>query len=112
MVFLEITGVYSENHTKFINTECPKSLESIGILIIFLNVIYRSKLKVKMLKMALTLDETVEIVLLSCREGWCMLLKSEIFVTLGRELRTIVLLSIPKVEQNPHKHGKAAGENS
>jgi hypothetical protein len=45
--------------------------------------------------MALKLDERVEIVLLSGRQGWCMLLKSEIFVTLGRELQTAVLLSIP-----------------
>jgi hypothetical protein len=45
--------------------------------------------------MALTLDERVVIMLLSGRQGWCMLLKSEIFVTLGRELQTVVLLSIP-----------------
>jgi hypothetical protein len=55
--------------------------------------IYR--LKVTRLKMALTLDERVEIVLLSGRQGRCMLLKSEISVTLGRELQTFVLLSIP-----------------
>jgi hypothetical protein len=66
-----------------------------GILIIFLIFIYRLKLKVKRVKMALTLDESVEIVLLSGRQGLCMLLKSEIFVTLGRELQTVVLLSIP-----------------
>jgi hypothetical protein len=45
--------------------------------------------------MALTLDERLEIVLLSGRQGWCMLLKFETFVTLGRELHTLVLLSIP-----------------
>jgi hypothetical protein len=45
--------------------------------------------------MALTLDKRVEIVLLSGRQGWCMLLKSEIFVTLGRELQIVVLMSIP-----------------
>jgi hypothetical protein len=45
--------------------------------------------------MALSLDETVEIVLLSGRRGWCMLLKSEIFVNLCRKLQTIVLISIP-----------------
>jgi hypothetical protein len=45
--------------------------------------------------MALALDEMVEIVLLCGRRGWCMLLKSEIFVTLGRELQTVVLLQIP-----------------
>jgi hypothetical protein len=56
---------------------------------------YRLKLKVKRLKMALELDESVEIVLLSGRQGWCMLLKSEIFVTLGRELQTVALPSIP-----------------
>jgi hypothetical protein len=66
-----------------------------GILVIFLIFIYRLKLKVKRLKMALTLDERVGIVLLSGRQGWCTLLKSEIFVTLGRELQTVVLLSIP-----------------
>jgi hypothetical protein len=66
-----------------------------GILIVFLIFIYRLKLKVKKLKTALTLDEGVAIVLLSGRHGWCMLLKSEIFVTLGREVRTVVLLSIP-----------------
>jgi hypothetical protein len=48
-----------------------------------------------MLKMALTLDERVQTVLLSGRQGWCMLLKSEIFVSLGRELQTVMLLSIP-----------------
>jgi hypothetical protein len=44
-------------------TVCPKSLEPTGILIIFLIFIYRLKLKVKRLKIALTLDERVEIVL-------------------------------------------------
>jgi hypothetical protein len=65
-----------------------------GIIIIFINLIYRLRLKVKRLKMALTLDERVELVL-SGRQGWCKLLKSEIFVTLGRELQTVVLLSVP-----------------
>jgi hypothetical protein len=45
--------------------------------------------------MALTLDERLEMVLLSGPQGWCVLLKSEIFVALGRELQTVVLLSIP-----------------
>jgi hypothetical protein len=66
-----------------------------GILIIFLIFIYSLKLKVKGLKMALILDERVEIVLLSGRHGCCIVLKCEIFVTLGRELHTVVLLSIP-----------------
>jgi hypothetical protein len=39
------------------------SLEPMGIVTIFLIFIYRLKLKVKRLKMALTLDERVEIVL-------------------------------------------------
>jgi hypothetical protein len=66
-----------------------------GIVMIFLLVIFRLKLKVKRLRMALTLDERVEIVFGdSCRHR-CMLLKSEIFVTLGRELQTFVLLPIP-----------------
>jgi hypothetical protein len=42
----------------------------VGILIIFLIFIYRLKLKIKRLKMALTLDESVEIVLLTGRHGW------------------------------------------
>jgi hypothetical protein len=54
----------------------------------FLFFIYRLKLTAKRLNMALTLDERVEIALLSGRQGWCMLLKSEIFVALGRELQT------------------------
>jgi hypothetical protein len=66
-----------------------------GILIIFLIFIYRLKLKVKTLKIALTLNERVEIVLRSGRQGWCILLKSKIFVTFGRELQTDGLLSIP-----------------
>jgi hypothetical protein len=41
-----------------------------GMLIILLIFIYRLKLKVKRLKMALTLVERVEIVLLSGRQGW------------------------------------------
>jgi hypothetical protein len=40
------------------------------MLIIFLIFIYRLKLKVKRLKMTLTLDDSVDIVLLSCRQGW------------------------------------------
>jgi hypothetical protein len=48
---------------------CPKSLEAMGILIIFLICIYILKLKVKRLKMALTLDERVEVMLLSGRQG-------------------------------------------
>jgi hypothetical protein len=66
-----------------------------GIVILFLIFIYRLKLKVRRLKMALTLDERVQLVLLSGRQGWRMLLKSEIFVTLGRELETVVLLLMP-----------------
>jgi hypothetical protein len=50
----------------------------------FLIFIYRLKFKVKRLKMALRLDERVEIVLLSGHQGWCLLLKSDIFITLGR----------------------------
>jgi hypothetical protein len=69
-------------------------------LIIFLIFIYGLKLKIKRLKMALTMDEGVEIVLLSGRQGWCMLLKSEISVTCYCRAEC--------VEQNPHKHGKAA----
>jgi hypothetical protein len=63
---------------------CPKSLEPMGILIIFLIFIYRLKVKIKNLKIALTSDERVEIVLLSG-----------------------LMPDILNVEQSPHKHGKA-----
>jgi hypothetical protein len=66
-----------------------------GNLIIFLIFIYRLKLKIKRQNMALILDERVETVLLSGRQGWCMRLKSEIFLTLGRKLQTVMLLLIP-----------------
>jgi hypothetical protein len=52
------------------NYRCPKSLQPMGILIIFLIFIYRLNLEVKRLKVALRLDEKVEIVLLSGRQGW------------------------------------------
>jgi hypothetical protein len=96
---IEIIQQYQTLHVRvfgyFYIYTCLKSLEPMGILIMFLTFIYRLKLKVTRLKMALALDERVEIVLHSGRQGWCMLLKSEIFVTLGRELQTVVLLSIP-----------------
>jgi hypothetical protein len=79
-----------------------------GIVIIVVIFIYRIKLEVKRLKMVLTLDERVDILLLSGRQGWCMLLKSEIFVTLGRELQILCHCRSQYVKQNPHKHGKAA----
>jgi hypothetical protein len=41
-----------------------------GILFFFLIFIYRLKFKVKRLKMALTLDESVEIALLRGSQGW------------------------------------------
>jgi hypothetical protein len=44
-----------------------------GIVIILFIFIYRLKLKVERLKISLTLDERVEIVLLSGRQGRCML---------------------------------------
>jgi hypothetical protein len=66
-------------------TGCPKNLEPMGILVIF---IYRLKLKVNGLKMALTLDERVEIVLLSGRQGWAQRQGAN-------ELQTVVLLLIP-----------------
>jgi hypothetical protein len=50
--------------------QVSENLEPMGILIIFLIFIYRLKFKVKRLKMALTLDKRVEIVLLRGRQGW------------------------------------------
>jgi hypothetical protein len=41
-----------------------------GILIVFLVFIYRFKLTIKRLKLALALDEMVEIVLLNDHQGW------------------------------------------
>jgi uncharacterized phage-like protein YoqJ len=57
--------------------------------------IYRLKLKVKRLKMALTLDERVEIVLLSGRQGWTQRWVADEFNARHPELQTVVLLSIP-----------------
>jgi hypothetical protein len=54
----------------------------------FLIFIYKLKLKVERLKMALTLDEKVEIVLHSGRQGWTQRQVAE-------ELQTFALLSIP-----------------
>jgi hypothetical protein len=72
--------------------KCPKILEPMGIIIIFLIFIYRLKLKVKMLKMALTLDERVEIVLLSGRQGWT---QRQVADELNARHPEKVLLSIP-----------------
>jgi hypothetical protein len=56
---------------------------------------YRLKLKVKMLKMVLTLDERVDIVLLSGRQVWTQRQVADEFNARHPELQTIVLLSIP-----------------
>jgi hypothetical protein len=66
-----------------------------GILIIFLIFIYRLKIKVKRLKMALTLDERVEIVRLSGRQGWTQRQVADEFNARYPELQTVLLLSIP-----------------
>jgi hypothetical protein len=66
-----------------------------GILIIFLIFIYRLKLKVKRLKMTLTLDERVEIVLLSGRQGWIQRQVADKFNARHLELQTDVLLFVP-----------------
>jgi hypothetical protein len=65
------------------------------IIIIFLIFIYRLKLKVKRLKMALTLDERVEIVLVSGLQGWPQRQVVDKFNARHPELQTVVLLSIP-----------------
>jgi hypothetical protein len=73
---------------------CPKSLEPMEILTIFLIFIYRLKLKVKSLKIALTLDERVEIVLLSGSQGWTQRQVADEFNGRHPELQTAVLLLI------------------
>jgi hypothetical protein len=58
---VKIVGISTEIRTdRFRNTGCLKSLEPMEILIISLIFIYRLKLKVRRLKMALTLDKSVE----------------------------------------------------
>jgi IS30 family transposase len=52
------------------------------------------KLKVKRLKMALTLDERVEIVLLSGRQEWTQRQVADGLNARHPELQTVVLLSI------------------
>jgi hypothetical protein len=77
------------------STRCPKILEPVGILIIFLIYIYRLKLNVKRLDMTLTLDERVEVVLLSGRHGWTQRQVADEFNARHPELQTVVLLSSP-----------------
>jgi hypothetical protein len=72
-----------------------------GILIIFLIFLYRLKLKVKRLKMALTLDERVEIVLLSDRQGWTQRQVADEFNARYPERN-------PVTHSTVGKHGKAA----
>jgi hypothetical protein len=75
---------------------CPKSLELMGILIIFSYFYLHVKVKgYKRLKMALTLDERVEIMLLSGPQGWTQRQVADEFNARHPELQTLVLLSIP-----------------
>jgi hypothetical protein len=79
--------------------QCPRSLEPMGILIIgsmtcFLIDGLGGRPSVVGHHDHLTLTPST----LHFGDSWkhrCMLLKSEIFVTFGRELQTVVLLSIP-----------------
>jgi hypothetical protein len=73
---------------------CPKSLEPMGILIIFLIFVYMLNLTVKRLKMALISDEMVEIVLRSGRQGWTQRQVAYEFNARHTKLQTVVLLSI------------------
>jgi hypothetical protein len=66
-----------------------------GILIIFLIFLYRLKLKVKRLKMALTFDERMEIVFLNGRQGWAQRQVAVEFNARHLDLQTVVLLSVP-----------------
>jgi hypothetical protein len=79
-----------------------------GILIIFLIFIYRLNVMVIRLKMALTLDEGVEIVLLSGRQGWTHRQVADEFMPDILNYRLLCYSRSQYVEQNTHKHGKAA----
>jgi hypothetical protein len=68
-----------------------------GIKIMFLIYIYRLKLKVKRLKMALTLDERVEIVLLSGRQGWTQRQVANEFNARHPERNPITLRAVGKL---------------
>jgi hypothetical protein len=74
-----------------------------GLLItsIFLIFIYRLKLKIKRLKMALTLDERVEIVLLSGSQGWIQRQVADDFNSRQPERNPVTHSAVGK-------HGKAA----
>jgi hypothetical protein len=76
---------------------CLKSLEPMGILIIFLIFIYRLKLKVKRLKMALTLDERVERVVLSGRQRWTQRQEADEFNAIPPERNPITLSAVGKL---------------
>jgi 3-methyladenine DNA glycosylase/8-oxoguanine DNA glycosylase len=68
-----------------------------GILIIFLIFIYRLKLKVNRLKMALTLDERLETVLLSGRQGWTERQVADEFTAKHPERNQITRSAVGKV---------------
>jgi hypothetical protein len=78
-----------------------------GILILFLIFIYRLKLKV-----TLTLDERVEIVLLSGRQGWTQRKVADEFNATHPKLQTVVLLSIPVCCAKSAQTWKRGSENA
>jgi hypothetical protein len=80
---------------------CLKSLEPMLILVIILIFIYRLKLEFKRLKVTLTLDERVEIVLRSGRQGWTQRQVAVEFNARHRERNTVTHSAVGK-------HGKAA----
>jgi hypothetical protein len=71
-----------------------------GILIIFLIFSYGLTLKAKRLKMALTLDKRVEVVLLSGRQGWSQRQVVDEFNARHHERN-------PVTHSTAGKHGKA-----
>jgi hypothetical protein len=73
-----------------------------GTLIIFLIFIYKLKIKVKRLKMALTLDERVETL------HFAEFLKAQVYAVKSEIFVLLCYCRFQYVEQNPHKHGKAA----
>jgi hypothetical protein len=80
-----------------------------GISIIFLIFIYRLKLKVKRLKMALTLDERVERVLLSGHQGWTQRQVADEFNARHPEINPITHSAVGKHGKEAEKMRRVSG---
>jgi hypothetical protein len=80
-----------------------------GILIIFPIFIYRLKLKVKRLKIALTLDERVRIVILSGRQRWTQRQVADEFNARQPERNPVTHSAVGKHDKAAEKMRRVSG---